>query len=122
MTQNNSDICDNNTNALRIIAKYPDRLPLVVNKHEKSELPEIAKKKFLVPRNMLCAEFKYIINKYLQKENMNSNLSDKSIYLYICDSRYSIKPSEVIHEIYDKYKSTDSFLYLMYSSENTLGI
>mmetsp|Transcript_65860 Transcript_65860/g.203865 ORF Transcript_65860/g.203865 Transcript_65860/m.203865 type:complete len:109 (-) Transcript_65860:164-490(-) len=39
--------------ARRILAKYPDRIPVVCEKAPRSELPDIEKKKFLVPGSML---------------------------------------------------------------------
>jgi|LauGreDrversion4_2_1035121.scaffolds.fasta_scaffold141343_1 GABA(A) receptor-associated protein len=51
----------------RILSKYPDRVPVIVerNARAKNSLPEIEKKKFLVPGTMLCGEFKYIIHKHI---------------------------------------------------------
>ncbi|KAI3819185.1 hypothetical protein L1987_13010 [Smallanthus sonchifolius] len=40
-----------------IIARYPDRLPVVVERYTKTDLPEMEKKKYLVPRDMLVAGF-----------------------------------------------------------------
>ena len=47
--------------ARRIIAKYPERIPVMIDRHPRSDLPDIDKKKFLVPDTMLCGQFKYII-------------------------------------------------------------
>ena len=44
--------------ARRILAKYPDRIPVICEKHARSDLPDIEKKKFLVPDTMLCGQFK----------------------------------------------------------------
>ncbi|KAF4663383.1 Gamma-aminobutyric acid receptor-associated protein-like 2 [Perkinsus chesapeaki] len=47
----------------KILQKYPERIPVIAEKHERTELPDIEKQKFLVPGNMLCGEFKYIVHK-----------------------------------------------------------
>jgi len=107
--------------ANRILMKYSDRVPLIIKKHENCELPQISKKKFLVPNSMLCAELKYIITKYLNQELKDTNVSEKSIYLYIMNTNYSPKSSDLLSEVYHGHKADDNFLYLNYSSENTLG-
>jgi GABA(A) receptor-associated protein len=107
--------------ASRIMIKYPDRLPLIVTKKENSELPEIPKRKFLVPRNMLCAELKYIISKYIIQTQDGLKFSEKSIYIYITGHNYSPKASDLISDIYEQYHNEDNFLYINYSGENTLG-
>lgn len=107
--------------ATRIMTKYPDRIPIIIKKKQESDLPEIAKKKFLVPKGMLCAELKYIISKYLQQIPGKENFSEKSLYLTITSSNYSPKASDLITEIYDLYHDHDNFLYISYSGENTLG-
>ena len=53
--------------ARRILAKYPDRIPVICEKAARSTLPEIDKKKFLVPDTMLCGQFKYIIHKHINQ-------------------------------------------------------
>ena len=48
----------------RIIKKYPDRYPVIVEKSEfcKKNIT-IAKKKYLVPKNLSIGEFMYVIRK-----------------------------------------------------------
>lgn len=41
-------------------------------RHERSELPEIEKQKFLVPGNMLCGEFKYIVHKSIFRPDVEA--------------------------------------------------
>ncbi|EER12614.1 autophagy 8i, putative [Perkinsus marinus ATCC 50983] len=62
--------------ARRILQKYPDRVPVIVEKAERSDLPEIEKKKFLVPGTMLCGEFKYIVHKHITQAVENGNGSN----------------------------------------------
>lgn len=72
--------------AKRILTKYPDRIPVIVEKSARSTLPEIDKKKFLVPGSMLCGEFKYIIHKHLQSQLANSAESlsaEQTLYLFV---------------------------------------
>jgi GABA(A) receptor-associated protein len=105
--------------ARRILAKYPDRVPVICEKAKRSDLPDIDKKKFLVPGTMLCGEFKYIIHKHINQTAANSIASDVTIYLFINST--SPKTGALMSEVYDQYKSDDGFLYITYSAENTLG-
>merc|ERR1719174_2263384 len=69
--------------ARRILTKYPDRIPVICEKAARSDLPDIEKKKFLVPGTMLCGEFKYIIHKHINQTANDSIASDQTIYLFV---------------------------------------
>jgi GABA(A) receptor-associated protein len=72
--------------AKRILTKYPDRIPVIVGKSARSSLPEIDKKKFLVPGSMLCGEFKYIIHKHLQSQlagGAEALSAEQTLYLFV---------------------------------------
>mmetsp|Transcript_49027 Transcript_49027/g.142097 ORF Transcript_49027/g.142097 Transcript_49027/m.142097 type:complete len:126 (-) Transcript_49027:199-576(-) len=106
--------------ARRILAKYPDRIPVICEKALRSDLPDIEKKKFLVPGTMLVGEFKYIIHKHINQTASASIASDQTIYLFVNST--SPKTGALMSEVYDQYKSDDGFLYITYSAENTLGL
>uniref|UniRef100_A0A0G4F1A1 Autophagy-related protein n=1 Tax=Chromera velia CCMP2878 TaxID=1169474 RepID=A0A0G4F1A1_9ALVE len=109
--------------AQRIRAKYPNRIPVICEKSKRSDLPEIDKRKFLVPMNMLVGEFKYIIHKHINQCAQNSGITmaaEKTIYLH-AGRNTNVKTGSLISEIYDQYKDPDGFLYFEYSAENTLG-
>jgi GABA(A) receptor-associated protein len=105
--------------AKRILAKYPDRIPVIVNKASRSTLPEIDKKKFLVPGTMLCGEFKFIIHKHLQQQTSNSISAESTIYLFIKNT--PPRTGALMSELYEQQRDEDGFLYMQYSAENTLG-
>ena len=41
----------------RIRDKYPDRIPVIVERANKSDMPEIDKKKYLVPGDLTVGQF-----------------------------------------------------------------
>lgn len=47
--------------AARIRVKYPDRIPVISEKSEKSDIPDIDKKKYLVPADLVTLYHYYII-------------------------------------------------------------
>merc|ERR1719443_2158628 len=98
---------------------YSDRIPVICERAARSSLPDIEKKKFLVPGTMICGEFKYIIHKHVS-EAAGGVASDQTIYLFINGST-TAKATALMSDIYDQSKADDGFLYLTYSAENTLG-
>ena len=52
--------------ANRIKQKYPDRVPIIVEIDEKSNLPQIDKKKYLVPHDLTISQFIYVIRKRIK--------------------------------------------------------
>jgi hypothetical protein len=45
---------------------------------------------------------------------------DEALFFFI-DGKYSLTGQETIKEIYDKYKSNDGFLYVLYGEEKFFG-
>lgn len=59
---------------------------MIVEKSARSTLPDIDKKKFLVPGSMLCGEFKYIIHKHLQSQlsgGSDALSAEQTLYLFV---------------------------------------
>merc|ERR1712151_1108583 len=106
--------------AKRILDKYPDRVPVICERAPRSSLPEIDKKKFLVPGTMLVGEFKYVIHKHIQQQSGAGIIAaDETIYIHVHGT--SPKTGALLSEVHEQYKNADGFLYLTYSAENTLG-
>ena len=110
-TKNNfSQRCDESS---KIIKKYPQRVPIIVEKCNKSQINDIDKNKYLVPKDLNMNQFIYIIRKRIKLDK------SQSIFLMVNDI---ISPSNVpIGAIYNDNKDDDGFLYIKYTSENTFG-
>ena len=52
--------------AERIRAKYPDRVPVICEKADRSDVPDIDKKKYLVPADLTVGQFQYVIRKRIK--------------------------------------------------------
>jgi GABA(A) receptor-associated protein len=102
--------------ALRIMSKYPDRIPVIVNraKGAGSDVPCIDKHKFLVPSDLTIGQFQYVIRKRLSLE------PQKALFLFVNNS---VPPtSSLMSAIYEESKHPDTmFLFVTYSMENTFG-
>ena len=100
--------------AARIREKYADRIPVIVEKAEKSDIPNIDKKKYLVPADLTVGQFVYVIRKRIKLS------AEKAIFIFIDNV---LPPTgAIMSAIYDEKKDDDGFLYVTYSGENTFGV
>ena len=101
--------------SLNILTKYPDRIPVIVERSAKSsdDCPDIDKNKYLVPKDLTVGQFIYVIRKRMNLP------AEKAIFLFINGTIPST--SSIFSNIYKDHKDEDSFLYITYSFENTFG-
>eukprot|EP01115_Flamella_aegyptia_P012996 TRINITY_DN66904_c0_g1_i1.p1 TRINITY_DN66904_c0_g1~~TRINITY_DN66904_c0_g1_i1.p1 ORF type:complete len:117 (-),score=30.33 TRINITY_DN66904_c0_g1_i1:106-456(-) len=99
--------------ANKILSKYPDRIPVIVEKAPKSDVPEIDKKKYLVPNDITVGKFIYEIKKHMKLS------AEKAIFLFVKNTLP--QNAALMNQIYERYKDEDGFLYITYSGENTFG-
>ncbi|KAG2489805.1 hypothetical protein HYH03_011754 [Edaphochlamys debaryana] len=99
--------------AARIKEKYPDRIPVIVEKAERSDIPDIDKKKYLVPSDLTVGQFVYVIRKRIKLS------PEKAIFIFV---KNVLPPTAALmSSIYEDHKDEDGFLYITYSGENTFG-
>ncbi|CAJ0915905.1 7989_t:CDS:2 [Entrophospora sp. SA101] len=100
--------------AEKIRIKYPDRIPVICEKAEKSDIATIDKKKYLVPADLTVGQFVYVIRKRIKLS------SEKAIFIFVGEV---LPPTAALmSNVYEEYKDKDGFLYVTYSGENTFGI
>jgi len=100
--------------ASRVLSKYPDKRPIICEKFTKnSDLPDIDKKKFLVPYELTMGEFLHVIRK-----RMRLNAQD-ALFLFV--NEQIITGSAIIGHIYEALRDPDGFLYIYYAKESTFG-
>ena len=104
------------THSSDIRIKYPERLPLVMQRSVNDKiLGYMDKIKYLVPGEITITEFMAILRKRL---NVNQTTS---IYLYNPDNKIILSGTNSIEYLYNKYKNDDGFLYIEYCGENVFG-
>lgn len=97
----------------RIRAKYPTKVPIIVEKMKNSTITELDKSKFLVPADLTVGQFIHIIRKRIKLS------SDQGIYIFINNT---IPPTvSLVSSLYENHKDSDGFLYVLYSGESTFG-
>lgn len=101
--------------SFRIKNKYPDRVPVIVEKKDDNnqDIPDIDKKKFLVPNDLTVGQFIYVVRKRISLE------PEKALFCFIRDSIPST--NTLMSELYDEHCDEDGFLYVSYTGENTFG-
>lgn len=97
----------------RILEKYPGYIPVIVEKIDKSDIPELDKKKFLVPVETTMQKFVFEIRKQLSLRD------SQALFLFIQDRL--VPSSMTILEISKRYTDPDGFVYVDYGGENTFG-
>jgi len=96
----------------RLCKKYPNRVPIVLTKGNKTSF-DIPKNKFLVPSDLTLGQFTFSIRKLYKLA------PEKAMFFYI---NHTLPNSgELISVIHEKYKHKDGALHITYSEENTFG-
>ncbi|CAM8890646.1 unnamed protein product [Rhodiola kirilowii] len=97
----------------RIKEKYPDRVPVIVERAERTDIPDIDKKKYLVPSDLTVGQFMYVVRKRIKLS------AEKAIFVFVNNT---LPPTAALMSaIYEENKNEDGFLYMTYSGENTFG-
>jgi GABA(A) receptor-associated protein len=98
----------------RVRERYPDRMPIICERNPLcKQVPEIDKKKYLIPRDLTLAQFMYVIRKRIRLT------SDKALFAFV---NHTTQPSSaLLSDIYENHKDEDGFLYITYSGEQTFG-
>ena len=93
--------------------KYPDKIPIIVNRFKNSDIEEVKKKKYLVNKELNLSQFMMVFRKNLTVDQTTA------IFLTINDEM--VPNNIVLSSIYASHKNEDGFLYIDYSTENTFG-
>jgi len=98
----------------RILDKFPDKIPIIVEKGKSDKLPVIDKAKYLVPQDITVGQFLNIIRKRIQ-------LSESEALFIFIENNTLPSNSMTIVNIYENHKNEDGFLYITYCGENVFG-
>lgn len=100
----------------RIIEKYPERVPVIVEKSPaEKKIENIDRSKFLVPQSLTFGEFAVIVRKRLRSVQQSQGL-----YLFV-GHEVLVTSSSMMGEVYEQHRDEDGFLYVVYAAENTFG-
>ena len=99
--------------SISIMKKYPNRIPVIVEKVGSSDIPDIDKHKYLVPSDLTVGQFQFVIRKRVELK------PEQAIFFFVNNTLPSTGTLMTI--LYKEYKDVDGFLYMKYSGENTFG-
>ena len=99
--------------AKRIKEKYPDKVPVIVDRDRSSKAPNIDKNKFLVPSDLTFGQFFFIIRKRI---DLNP---EEAVFIFV--NNKIVPMSSLMSSVYKENKDIDGFLYAYYTLENTYG-
>lgn len=96
-----------------ILAKYPDKIPVIVHRKNNADVPELTRHKYLVGKDLTVGSFIYIIRKGLKLS------SDKAIFIFV--DNLLPTTSTMMGELYAHHSQSDLCLHVTYSGESTFG-
>jgi len=113
LNQNSVEARKEMVSAIKV--KHPNRVPVIMDKKVGDlSLPDVDKRKFLVPSDLTVGQVVYVIRKRIKLE------ADQAIFLFLKNG--VLPPSgALISEIYEKHRDPDGLLYMTYSGENAFG-
>lgn len=98
--------------AERIMKKYPERIPIVVETAKNSTI-KIDKDKYLVPLTLSCTEFLYILRKRCQIDD------SQAIFIFIGNTLPA--SNALMGDLYRENKDECGFLFITISEESVFG-
>lgn len=96
----------------RVLSKFPDRIPVICEKLERSKIKENVPKKYLVPKELNLSALSIIIKKKL-------NMRPETAIFIVINGK--MMAGSNMNDIYNLYKDEDGFLYAKFSEENVFG-
>jgi hypothetical protein len=82
-------------------------LKVICEKVEKSDIPTIDKKKYLVPSDLTVGQFCYVIRKRIKLA------PEKAIFIFV--NEVLPPTAALMSSIYEEHKDEDGFLYITYA-------
>jgi GABA(A) receptor-associated protein len=96
----------------RILLKYSDRVPIIVDNEVKNN-QSCLKQKYLVPKNITISQFMFVLRKRFR--------IDANQGLYMIINGIIPASNSFINHVYENYKDPDNFLYIILKTESTFG-
>uniref|UniRef100_A0A3B3IBU4 GABA(A) receptor-associated protein b n=1 Tax=Oryzias latipes TaxID=8090 RepID=A0A3B3IBU4_ORYLA len=94
----------------KIRKKYPDRVPVIVEKAPKARIGDLDKKKYLVPSDLTVGQFYFLIRKRIHLR------AEDALFFFVNNV---IPPtSATMGLLYQEHHEEDFFLYIAYSDES----
>jgi GABA(A) receptor-associated protein len=97
----------------KIRIKYPDRIPVIVERAPKARIRNLDKRKYLVPADLNVGQFYFLIRKRIQLR------PEEALFFFI--NNQMPPTSTTMGCLYQNHQEEDFFLYVAYSDESVYG-
>lgn len=97
----------------RVVSKYPDRVPIICEKMQQQDLPDIDRHKYLAPYDLTLGQFTIVIKSRIRLP------PEYALTIFI--NNKIIPSTATLGQIYANEKDMDGFLYMRYAKENVFG-
>ena len=93
--------------------QFPKSIPVIVLKHPSSKLEQLAKSKFIVPKDLTIGQLNHVIRKRLKLK------PEQTIFLFA--GKKLATTGQIVGCVYEELHSDDEFLYMTYAEMETFG-
>jgi len=102
----------------KILEKNPSKIPVIIERDDHSQLPDLSTNKFLIPNNLSVAQLLMIL-----RDKLINLEPTQGIFIFIGSSEILTIPDKdsTIGKLYNKYKDRDGFLYCKITGLETYG-
>ena len=104
----------------RILAKFPDKIPVIIETEDEDIKKNLRKNKFLVPYDVSASYLLVVVRRQIK-------ISSSTALFMFCNNLL-LTSNEMMGKVYEDYKiknnigpNSDKFLYIKISKENTFG-
>ena len=95
------------------LSRKPDHVPVIVERGG-LDVPAIDREKYLIPSDLTCAQFTYVIRRRLR-------MAPSEALFLMCNNRL-LQGGVVLSTLYPTFRDPDDgFLYVQYTLENAFG-
>jgi len=94
--------------SIRVIRKYHDKVPIIIEKSNRSDKDNISKNKFIFNKDSKMCNIIAKVRKMLHLD------SSTSLYIFV-NNIHVPKTTDMIGDVYRKHHDQDMFLYITYS-------
>lgn len=99
----------------KITTKWPDKIPIILEKSKNSQLAEIPKNKFLCPSEYSVQQFLGCIRKKIQLRR------ETALFVFV-NGTDLVSGDNPMAQTYEQNKDEDGFLYMIYSDQDVMGL
>lgn len=99
----------------KVISRFPDKVPLIIERRYGVDIPKVGKSRFLAPLDLTIDQLIFIVRTRMCESYKHD------IYLYVGDRMLQLQ--QLVGDIYSMFKDReDGFLYLSYSNKKPLDL